>query len=197
MQRIKPLDPPYAADVQASFDAIMPPGAEPLALFRTLAVSQRAWRKFRAGSLLDPGPLSLRHREIVIDRTCARAGCEYEWGVHVTAFAAAAHLSGEEVAATVDGGADALCWSAAERALVAAVDALHERACLDGAEWAQLRAHFDEAQVLEVLLLCGFYRTVAYVVGGLALPLEPGAARFPGAWPEAVIPATARSASRP
>ena len=31
----------------------------------------------------------------------------------------------------------------------------------------------------EALLLCGFYRTVAYVANGLALPLEPTAARFP------------------
>ena len=77
MPRIAPLEPPYAADVQASFDAIMGAGVEPLILFRTLAVSERAWRKFRAGSLLDRGPLSLRERELVIDRTCALAGCEY------------------------------------------------------------------------------------------------------------------------
>ena len=50
----------------------------------------RAWDKFRAGSLLDRGPLSLREREIVIDRTCALTGCEYEWGVHVALFAKAA-----------------------------------------------------------------------------------------------------------
>jgi hypothetical protein len=32
---------------------------------------------------------------------------------------------------------------------------------------------------LEVLLLCGFYRTVAYLANGLDLPLEANAARFP------------------
>jgi hypothetical protein len=31
------------------------------------------------------------------------------------------------------------------------------------------------------MLLCGFYRTVAYVANGLALPLEANAARFPAA----------------
>jgi alkylhydroperoxidase family enzyme len=179
MQRIKPLDAPYAAPVQASFDAIMPPGADPLVLFRTVAVSERAWRKFRAGSLLDPGPLSLRQREIVIDRTCAKAGCEYEWGVHVTIFAKAAGLSAEQVEATVRAGPQADCWNEQEQALIAAVDALHERATLSDADWSALRAHFDEAQVFEVLLLCGFYRTVAYLANGLALPLEPDAARFP------------------
>lgn len=177
MPRIAPLDPPYAEDVQASFDAIMQ-GAPPLMLFRTLAMSDRAWRKFRAGSLLDRGPLSLRERELVIDRTCGLAGNEYEWGVHITAFAAAARLTPEEVAATAGAGSAAPSWTEAERALLQAAEALHARAALSDAEFAALRAHYDEAQVLEVLLLAGFYRMVAYVVGGLALPLEPGAARF-------------------
>ena len=92
MPRIAPLEAPYAPDVQASFDAIMR-GAPPLVLFRTLAASARAWSKFRAASLLDRGPLSLRERELVIDRACALAGCEYEWGVHITIFAGPAGLS--------------------------------------------------------------------------------------------------------
>jgi alkylhydroperoxidase family enzyme len=180
MPRIAPLSAPYNEDVQKSFDSIMPPGADPLVLFRTLATSDRHWKKFRAGSLLDRGPLSLREREIIIDRTCARAGCEYEWGVHVTAFAGAARFTEEQVAATALGDADAPCWTPAEQALLATADALHTRARLSEAEWARLQEYFDEAQCLEVLLLCGFYRTVAYVAGGLDLPLEPGAARFPG-----------------
>jgi len=177
MPRIAPLEPPYPPDVQSSFDAIMQ-GAPPLMLLRTIAASERAWRKFRAGSLLDAGPLSLRDRELVIDRTCALAGNEYEWGVHVTIFAAAAKLTPEEVAATAGAGSAAPFWTDAERALLQAAEALHAHAALTDAGFAALRAHYDEAQVLEVLLLCGFYRMVSYVVGGLDLPLEPGAARF-------------------
>jgi len=179
MPRIAPLDPPYAPEVQASFDAIMPPGAPPLVLFRMLAASGRAWRKFRGGSLLDRGPLSLREREIVIDRTCALTGCEYEWGVHINAFAAAAKLTDDQVRATVLEPAEAAYWSAAEQALVAAVDALHARATWTEAEFEALKAHYDADQIFEVLLLCGFYRTVAYVANGLDLPLELNAARFP------------------
>lgn len=179
MQRINPLDAPYAPEIQAHFDAVMPPGADPLLLFRTIAVSDRHWRRFRAASLLEKGPLSLREREIVIDRVCARSGSEYEWGVHIAAFAAAARLTAAEIEATVLGDADSPCWSPAERALIQTVDALHDRVALSDAEWTSLRAHFDETQILEVLFLCGFYRTVAYVTNALALPLEPGAARFP------------------
>ena len=110
--RIAPIEPPYDQDIQQQFDQIMR-GAPPLMLFRVMAGNARAWQKFRAGSLLDRGPLSLREREIVIDRTCAQTGCEYEWGVHVTTFAEAAHLTGEQVRATVLENADAACWSPA------------------------------------------------------------------------------------
>lgn len=73
--RIAPLTPPYPPEIQAQFDRIMR-GAPPLLLFRVMAGHTRAWDKFRAGGLLDPGPLSLRQREIVIDRTCALNKCE-------------------------------------------------------------------------------------------------------------------------
>jgi alkylhydroperoxidase family enzyme len=179
VSRIAPLEPPYAPEIQQAFDRVMPPGVPPLVLFRTVAVSERAWRKFSAGSLLDRGPLSLRAREIVIDRTCALAGCEYEWGVHVAIFAAAARLTDAQVEATVRGGADAPCWSEAEQALIAAVDALHHRATWSAEEFAALRRHYDEAQCLEVIQLCGFYRTVSCFANALDLPLEPAAARFP------------------
>jgi alkylhydroperoxidase family enzyme len=144
-----------------------------------MAGNARAWEKFRAGSLLDRGPLSLREREIVIDRTCARTGCEYEWGVHVAAFADAAHLTEEQVRATVRGTATDGCWSSAEQVLVATADALHDRATLSEAEFAALSAHYDDAKILEIILLCGFYHTVSYLANGLALPLEDKAARFP------------------
>src|SRR3954470_3154173 len=176
--RIAPLEPPYAPDLAEQFDRIMR-GAPPLVLFRVMAGNARAWEKFRAGSLLDRGPLTLREREIVIDRTCARTGCEYEWGVHVTAFAQTAEMTETQIRATVKGKADAPCWSSAERAMIAAVDGLHDRATLNDAEFAALSAHYDDAKIFEIILLCGFYRTVSYLANGLALPLEQTAARFP------------------
>ena len=178
MSRIAPLEPPYAPDIQAQFERIMR-GAPPLVLFRVMAGHTRAWDKFRAGGLLDPGPLSLRQREIVIDRTCALNGCEYEWGVHVAIFAGPAQLSDEQVRATVLDHANAPCWSETEQALIAAVDALHHRATLDEAEFKALSAHYNDDEILEIMLLCGFYRTVSYLANGLALPLEEKAARFP------------------
>jgi alkylhydroperoxidase family enzyme len=178
MSRIPALEPPYAPEIKEQFDRIMR-GAPPLTLFRVMAGHARAWDKFRAGSLLDRGPLTLREREIVIDRTCALNKCEYEWGVHVATFASPAHLTAEEVRATVLEDSDAPCWSEAERAMLAAVDALHHRATLTDAEYKALSAHYDDDKIFEIILLCGFYRTVSYLANALALPPEETAARFP------------------
>jgi alkylhydroperoxidase family enzyme len=178
MSRIPGLEPPYAPEIQRQFDRIMR-GAPPLRLFRVIAGNARAWEKFRAGSLLDGGPLSLREREVVIDRTCALANCEYEWGVHVKIFAGAAGLTEAQIRATALDGADAPCWSESEQALITVVDALHARATLSEAEFKALSAHYNEAKIFEIVLLCGFYRTVSYLANGLDLPLEENAARFP------------------
>jgi hypothetical protein len=75
LSRVAALELPYPPDVQASFEAVMK-DREPLVLFRMVAAGERVWRKFRVGSLLDRGPLTLRQREIVIDRTTARAAGE-------------------------------------------------------------------------------------------------------------------------
>lgn len=178
MSRIRPLEPPYPVEIQNSFDRIMK-GREPLLLFRTIATSERAWERFRNGSLLDRGPLALRDREIVIDRTTALANCEYEWGVHVAVYAEHAGLTDEQIAATRDAGAAAPCWSDAEQALIMTVDALHSRATLDRTEFDRLKRHYDDGQILEILMLCGFYRTVSYVANALDLPPEAIGRRFP------------------
>lgn len=177
--RIAPLTPPYPTEAQAAFDRIMPPGMAPLVLFRTLAACPRIWEKFRAGSLLDKGPVPLRLREIVIDRVCARCGNEYEWGVHIAFFAERVGLTTEQQRATVREGADAACWSAAERAAIRLVDELHDTAAISDALWTALRDHFSDEQILELIALCGFYRTVSYFCTGLRLPNEPYAATFP------------------
>ena len=97
--------------IAAALERIMPPGVPPLVLFRTMARSPRVFAKMFAGGLLDKGPLSLRQREIVIDRTTARLGCEYEWGVHIAFFAERVGFTPEHVAATVHGAGDAACWT--------------------------------------------------------------------------------------
>ncbi len=178
MTRIAPTEPPYESQIAAALERIMPPGVPPLVLFRTMAKSPRVFARMFAGALLDKGPLALRQREIVIDRTTARLGCEYEWGVHITFFAERAGFTPEQAAATVTGASDAACWSAEEQTLIALVDDLVDRRTIGDATWRRLTAHFDEAQILEAIALVGCYHTISFLCRGLELPLESYAARF-------------------
>lgn len=180
--RIAPLEPPYAEEVGATLAAMMPPGVPPLRLFRTLAHNPRVLGRIRAGNLLDRGSLERRDRELVILRTTARCGCEYEWGVHVAFFAARVGLTDAEVAATVAPvapGAGGHPWSPRDAALLRLADELHDGARVSDALWRDLRGHFRDDQLVELLVLAGFYHTISFVVNGLGVELEEDAARFP------------------
>jgi alkylhydroperoxidase family enzyme len=179
--RVEPVAPPYPAELQAVFDRIMPPGVPPLTLFTTLARVPRIYERFRAGSLLDRGPVSLRHREIVIDRTCARCGCAYEWGVHVAFFAQRVALTAEQVRATQRGNGDDPVWSAEERLLIRLVDELHDTSAISEGLWRELASAFSVEQIFELIALVGFYHTVSFFANGLKLAPEPFAAPPPSA----------------
>jgi alkylhydroperoxidase family enzyme len=181
MTRIAPASPPYEPAIAAELLRIMPPGLEPLLLFRTLAKNPRVFGKIFAGGYLDKGPLSLRQREILIDRTTARLGCEYEWGVHVALFGERVRFSEAEIAAIVHGPANAGCWAADEQALLALVDDLVDHRTIGDAAWQAASVHFDEAQLLEAIAITGFYHTISFLCRGLNLPLESYGARFPSA----------------
>src|SRR5215469_3606465 len=109
--RVASIEPPYAPELQAIFDRMMPPGIPPLTLFTTLASDRRLFDRFRKGGLLDKGHLTLHQREIVIDRTTALAGSEYEWGVHIAFFADRAGLNEAERHSLVQGNGNDSCWS--------------------------------------------------------------------------------------
>lgn len=179
--RIAPASPPFSDDIQRQLDAIMPPGVPPLLLFRVLARDARLFERFMAGGLLDKGHLSLRQRELAILRTCARCGSEYEWGVHVTAFSARAGLSEQEARAAATRSGLGPTWAPDERAIIELMDELHDTSTLCQRSFDALRQHFDEEQLLELILLAGYYHTVAFITNGLALSRESFAASFPAA----------------
>lgn len=179
MSRIGPATPPYAPSIQAQLDRIMPPGLEPLYLFRVLARDERLFSRAFAGGLLDRGNLALREREIVILRVCANHRSEYEWGVHVTQFSEKAKLSQVQVAATVGQAPDAPCWSASERLLLRLCDELSQGTRVSEPLWAELTAHWSEPARIELLMLTSYYRMICVLTNSLQLPLETFAARFP------------------
>ena len=175
--RMAPAESPLPADIQQAIDAIMR-GNPPLVLFTTLARDPRLFFKFFNSGLLDRGHLTIRQREIVIDRVTATCGAEYEWGVHVSTFAAKASLSEDQIDSLTTGGPGDDCWEDADRVLIRLCDCLHTSCTVDDELWVELSSYHSDEAILELLMLAGTYRTVSYLVNSLRLPVEPGARTF-------------------
>ncbi|MGH2892914.1 MAG: carboxymuconolactone decarboxylase family protein [Solirubrobacteraceae bacterium] len=184
--RIAPLEPPYDPETGEMLNRWMPPGAavEPLALFRTLAIHSDLMSRMRplGSGILNHGQVAPRDREIVLHRTCARAGAEYEWGVHAMTFAKAVGLTNDQIAATASAtrtATDDPCWSEHDAQLIRLADELHDTSTVSDELWAQLATRYTDEQLLELIVTAGWYRTLAYVINAARIPLEPWAARFP------------------
>ena len=181
--RVAPLEPPYDPDTEAMLRKWMPPGSplDPLALFRTLQVHDELASRMRplGAGILAHGRITPRERELIIDRTCARAGAEYEWGVHVVAFGGAVGLSEAELAATAVAVADDPVWSPDDALLIRLAGELYETGDVSDPTWEALAERFANDQLLELIITAGWYRLISSVINVIRTAPEPWAARFP------------------
>jgi alkylhydroperoxidase family enzyme len=123
--------------------------------------------------------LTLRDREIVIDRTCARCRCEYEWGVHIAFFAERVGFTSDQIISITHGTPTDACWTDdRDRVLIEATDALHDGADIDDHLWTRLRAHLSDEQALDLFMLAGWYHAISYAANAARVDTEPGARRF-------------------
>jgi alkylhydroperoxidase family enzyme len=181
MARIDPLEPPYEPAVAAQLDSMMPPGVPPISLFRTFArnlpmtEAMGGWGGYELSKRLS---LSMRQRELVIDRVTARCHCEYEWGVHLAFFGDRVALTADQQRSITHGTPDDPCWPADEAVLIRAVDELHDDADVGDETWSALEAYLTPEQLLDLLLLAGWYHAISYAANAARIALEDGAPRF-------------------
>ncbi|MCW2857831.1 MAG: carboxymuconolactone decarboxylase [Marmoricola sp.] len=181
MPRVHPLEPPYGPQVAEQLARMMPVDLEPIGLFRTFAINlpmaeaMTTWGSYELSRRLS---LGLRDREILIDRTCVRCDCEYEFGVHAAYFADRAGLDREQGASLVAGTEGDGCWSHRDRVLIRLADSLHDRADLDDGLWSDLRAEFEEREILDAIMICGWYHAIAFAANALRVEPEEWAPRF-------------------
>ncbi|MGQ0831966.1 MAG: carboxymuconolactone decarboxylase family protein [Microthrixaceae bacterium] len=179
--RIPPLTAPYEPGVGAQLESMMPAGAPPIALFRTfghnlpMAQAMGGWGAYELSKRLS---LSMRQRELVIDRVTARCGCEYEWGVHLAFFADRVGLTEEQKRSITHGTPADPCWPTDEATLLRAVDELHDQSDVTDSTWAELSSALAPDQLLDLLLLAGWYHAISFAANGARVPLEDGVPRF-------------------
>lgn len=138
-------------------------------LFLTLGRHRRlfrGWLRF-AGRLMPFGTLPRRQTELVILRVAHLRGCAYEWEHHRHLSRRAGVTEADVERVTV--GPQAPGWSARDRAVLAAVDALHHDGDLDDERWADVRTHLDERGAIELVLLVGHYEMLATAIATLRI----------------------------
>jgi len=123
-------------------------------------------------SLLPP-----KTRELLILRTAALTGAEYEWGHHVEA-AQKAGFSAEEIR-RIKSGPDASGWSEEHAAVLRAADELRRETFVSDRTWATLAKHYDTKRLIEIIYTSGGYTMTALAINSLGIQLEPGFPRFP------------------
>lgn len=180
-QNLIPLEAPYPADVAKVLASYPQTDGYILKLFRTFATSMRFLTKCVPNLLDKESPLSLRDREIVILRVTANRNCEYEWGVHVAIFSEAAKLTADQIRATRLGTAADDAWQQDDETLIEVVDALCSEGRLPAQVQETFQTHWDPAQQLEIMAICGAYQTISFVANVARLDGEEFAAKFPTA----------------
>jgi AhpD family alkylhydroperoxidase len=143
----------------------------PPAVFTTLARTRRVfwgWLLF-SGSLMPFGHLSRRESEMVILRVAFLSGSDYEMDHHKR-LGRRAGLSTEEIAHLLGG--DTVTFNSREEAILETVASLHENGDVDDTTWEGLRAHLDEREAIELLLLVAQYQGLAQTLQVLRIPVD-------------------------
>ncbi|HEX5587230.1 MAG TPA: carboxymuconolactone decarboxylase family protein [Acidimicrobiia bacterium] len=122
--------------------------------------------------------IPLRHRETLILRTGWNCRSNYEFAQH-RRLANHGGMTDADVQRIIDG-PDAPGWDPIERTLCTLADELHERQQVSDDTWNALAADYDDAQLIQAVLLVGYYHLVSFSLNAFGTPLEPGAVGFEG-----------------
>jgi 4-carboxymuconolactone decarboxylase len=177
--RIAPVPPTgNRPDIQELLDLSTAAMGGVLNVFLTLAKNPELFRRFTAlFGLFTAGKLPPVQRELLILRTAWLCRCDYEWGQHVR-IGGVAGLTDVDIT-RVTHELDPQAWSPLDYALLRATDELVENHRVTRPTWDALAEHFDEPQLIELVMVVGTYVALAGVLNSAEVEREPGVPGFP------------------
>jgi 4-carboxymuconolactone decarboxylase len=178
-----PLVTEPSAEVREILDGALTHDGRPLNIFAVLAHNPRILKRFNVlgGGLLNRGLLPARERELVILRVGWNARAVYEFGQH-TLIGREVGLTDTEIAAVCGVGDHE--WPPADHLLLTLADELCEFDCVGDDTWAALAERWEPAELVELVIVAGFYRLVSGFLNSFGVPLDDG---VPG-WPPGARP---------
>jgi alkylhydroperoxidase family enzyme len=179
--RIEPIDLDEVTDdeLRATLAGALTLDGRPLNIFGVLGHHPKLLKRFNllGGFLLNKGLLPERERELVILRVGWNAQAVYEFGQHTVIGKRCGLTDGEIAALTMS--PDDHDWSDDDRALIALADELAADDCVSDETWQALAARWSEAELVELLVVAGFYRLVSGFLNSAGVQLDDGVPGFP------------------
>jgi 4-carboxymuconolactone decarboxylase len=176
--RIAPITEPSAELEEIFAKALLGPSGKPINIFGTLGHHPKLLKRFNVlgGFFLNGGLLPAREREIVILRVGYQCEAVYEFGQH-TIIGLRVGLTENEIAELASPAGKE--WSPKDAALIALADDLCTDNCVSDATWASLQTDWNEAELIELVMVAGMYRMVSGFLNTMGVQLDEG---VPG-WP--------------
>ena len=178
--RIQPVMAPGHEERELLDKTLATPDGAPLNIFATLAHHPHLLKRFNAlgGLFLAHGNLPPRDRELVILRVAWRTRSVYEFGQH-TLIGRRCSLGDAEIAAVTRPPAEGE-WAEEDRALLEFVDELIDTDAAGDDAWRAMAARWTQRQLLELVMLVGFYRMVAVFLNTVRVQPESDLPGWPG-----------------
>ena len=179
--RIEPIDLDDVTDdeLRDTLAGALTLDGKPLNIFGVLGHHPKLLKRFNllGGFILNKGLIPERERELVILRVGWNARAVYEFGQH-TVIGKRCGLTDDEIAALTRSPHDH-DWSAGDMALIALADDLHAADCVSNGTWLALSDRWSEAELVELLIVAGFYRLVSGFLNSAGVRLDDGVPGFP------------------
>ena len=179
--RIEPIDLDDVTDdeLRTTLAGALTLDGRPLNIFGVLGHHPKLLKRFNllGGFLLNKGLIPERERELVILRVGWNAQAVYEFGQH-TVIGKRCGLTDDEIAALTKSPHDH-DWSAEDLALIALADDLAADDCVSDGTWLALNARWSDAELVELLIVAGFYRLVSGFLNSAGVQLDDGVPGFP------------------
>ncbi|MFM9083885.1 MAG: carboxymuconolactone decarboxylase family protein [Actinomycetota bacterium] len=177
--RIPIVENPSEEVLETYAKGIASPDGNPINIFATLAHHPKVLKRFTnyAGFFLNKGLLPAREREIVILRVGWNCRSVYEFGQHTLIGRRVGLTDTEITALTRDPSAHP--WSQRDADLIAMCDELCGDDCVGDATWGRLAAEWNEAALVELVMVAGTYRLVSGFLNTMGVELDTGTPGWP------------------
>jgi AhpD family alkylhydroperoxidase len=173
--RIAPVPPEErAGHIRDLLNTLLPPGgaSTPDRNLPCTVVKNEAmflpWAQL--GTRLREGILPSHDRELITLRVAHLSGSAYEWAHHSRSARRAGVGDDEIKRATAD--LDEAGWDASTKAKLRAVDEVMTHARISRETWSVIAREYSEEQLIELLMLLGFYWTTAWILNSIEIEVD-------------------------